>query len=158
MIAHSVIIAPHAVTPPTPPQRETAQPSGNAGYRAGRCRPASKRAERDEIQALDYRRFFDLIYQGTLQASDLVEATDAVACLTATKTKAELLEASFDRSLLIAPVATTADTLAFEQFHARDFWEVGPSAAGGRNPVSGSLGQGDCHTAVSSWSTEADRS
>jgi crotonobetainyl-CoA:carnitine CoA-transferase CaiB-like acyl-CoA transferase len=84
----------------------------------------------DQIQALDYRRFFDLIYQGKLQASDLVEATDAVARLTATKTKAELLQASFDRSLLIAPVATTADTLAFEQFDARDFWEVESSADG----------------------------
>lgn len=47
-------------------------------------------------------------------------------CLTnffATKTKAELLEASIVRRVLITPVCTTADVLASEQLEARQYWE-----------------------------------
>lgn len=47
-------------------------------------------------------------------------------CLTdffATKTKAELFAASFERRVLIAPVTTTTEVLALDHFAARGFWE-----------------------------------
>jgi len=78
----------------------------------------------EEIRDLDYVRFFELIYGGALDPSLLDQAADAIARLTSTKTKAELLQAAMERDLLIAPVATTADTLAFDQLEARGFWEV----------------------------------
>jgi crotonobetainyl-CoA:carnitine CoA-transferase CaiB-like acyl-CoA transferase len=84
---------------------------------------------REEIRDLDYVRFFDLIYRGALDRSLLDEAADGIARLTSTKTKAELLQASMQRSLLIAPVANTADTLAFDQLEVRGFWEM--AAVGG---------------------------
>ena len=76
-----------------------------------------------EIRDLDYVRFFELIYGGELDPSLLDQAADAIARLTSTRTKAELLEAAMERDLLIAPVATTADTLDFDQLEARGFWE-----------------------------------
>lgn len=78
----------------------------------------------DEIRDLDYIRFFELIYGGSLAPSTLQEASDAIARLTSTKTKAELLGAAMERNLLIAPVSTTADALVFDQFQARGFWEA----------------------------------
>jgi len=39
-----------------------------------------------------------------------------------TRSKAELLAATLERSLLMVPVATTLDVLESEQFRARDFW------------------------------------
>jgi crotonobetainyl-CoA:carnitine CoA-transferase CaiB-like acyl-CoA transferase len=81
---------------------------------------------RAEIRDQDYVRFFELIYGGQLDQALLTEASDAIARLTAGRTKAELLEAAMERNLLIAPVATAADTLAFDQFEARDYWERGP--------------------------------
>jgi crotonobetainyl-CoA:carnitine CoA-transferase CaiB-like acyl-CoA transferase len=78
----------------------------------------------EAIRNLDYIRFFELIYGGHLDPSLLDEASDAIARLTATKTKAELLAASMERNLLIAPIASTADTLAFDQLEARGFWEL----------------------------------
>lgn len=78
----------------------------------------------EEIRNLDYVRFFDMIYAGELEVALLTEATDSVARLTATMTKVELLDVALERQLLIAPVATTADTLDFEQFAARGIWDV----------------------------------
>ena len=42
-----------------------------------------------------------------MPASKLDDASAAIARLTATKTKAELLESAMERNVLIAPVATT---------------------------------------------------
>jgi crotonobetainyl-CoA:carnitine CoA-transferase CaiB-like acyl-CoA transferase len=64
----------------------------------------------EELRDLDYVRFFQLIYSGELDPSLLDQAADAIARLTSTKTKAELLQAAMERDVLIAPIATTADT------------------------------------------------
>ncbi|MPY93153.1 MAG: hypothetical protein GEV08_08825 [Acidimicrobiia bacterium] len=85
---------------------------------------------REELRDLDYVRFFELIYGGALDPSLLDQAADAIARLTSTKTKAELLQAAMERDLLIAPIATTADTLAFDQFEARGFWEAAELVGG----------------------------
>lgn len=96
----------------------------------------------DELRDLDYIGFFDLIFSGRLDPGVLTQATDAVASLTATMTKAELLEQAGARRLLIAPVATTADVAASEQLAARGFWEVvdgaphpGPWVRAGGTPL-----------------------
>lgn len=77
----------------------------------------------EALRDLDYIRFFELIYGGQLDPSLLDEAADAIARFTSTRTKAELLEEAMALDLLIAPIATTADTLAFDQLEARGFWE-----------------------------------
>ncbi len=76
-----------------------------------------------EIRDLDYIRFFELIYGGQLPPTALDEAAEAITRLTSSRTKAELLEEAMARNVLIAPIATTADTLAFDQLEARGFWE-----------------------------------
>ncbi len=76
-----------------------------------------------ELRDLDYVAFFEFLYTGKLELSLLTEATDAVARLTATKTKAELFAEAQRRRLLIAPVTTTEELASFEQFHERGFWD-----------------------------------
>ena len=78
----------------------------------------------DAIRDQDYIRFFELIFSDQLDASLLTEASDAVARLTSSYTKVELLEEAMARNLLIAPVSTAADTLAFDQLSARGYWEL----------------------------------
>lgn len=51
-----------------------------------------------------------------------VRLNDAIAAFTARRTKAELLEGSRARRLLLAPALTLADVLAAEQFVERDLW------------------------------------
>jgi len=77
-----------------------------------------------EIRDQDYIRFFEFIFTDQLDASLLVEATDAVARLTSSMSKAELLEEAAARNLLIAPVSTATDTLTFDQFAERGYWEL----------------------------------
>lgn len=48
---------------------------------------------------------------------------DRVAAFTASRTKDELFALAREQRFLIAPVATTADVLASEQFAARGFWQ-----------------------------------
>jgi crotonobetainyl-CoA:carnitine CoA-transferase CaiB-like acyl-CoA transferase len=77
----------------------------------------------EEIRDLDYVSFFELFRTGRLPPSTLTEATDAVAALTATRTKQELFLAARDRRLLISPVATAADLLANEHLAVRGYWD-----------------------------------
>ena len=48
---------------------------------------------------------------------------EVVADFIATKTKAQLLEASLTRRVLIAPVTTVEDVANFDQFDDRDYWQ-----------------------------------
>jgi crotonobetainyl-CoA:carnitine CoA-transferase CaiB-like acyl-CoA transferase len=74
---------------------------------------------------------------------DIVEkAMDLVAEFFATKTKDELLQASLDRQLLIAPISTIGDVLASTQLAARGYWEEvdgirhpGPIIKASRTPL-----------------------
>jgi crotonobetainyl-CoA:carnitine CoA-transferase CaiB-like acyl-CoA transferase len=77
----------------------------------------------EEIRDLDYVSFFELFRTGQLPPSTLTEATDAVASLTATRTKQELFLAARERRLLIAPVATAADLLANDHLAERQYWD-----------------------------------
>ena len=77
----------------------------------------------DELADIDYVPFFELLYTEQLELRLLTEAFDAVARLTATKTKAELLAEAQRRKLLIAPVATTEELASFDQFAERGFWD-----------------------------------
>ncbi len=72
---------------------------------------------------LDWVGFFELLFSGRLEASVLQQATDAVAAMTATMTKAEIMAEATARRLLVAPVATPADVVAEEQFRARGYWD-----------------------------------
>ena len=77
----------------------------------------------DELADIDYVPFFELLYTEQLELRLLTEAFDAVARLTATKTKAELLAEAQRRKLLIAPVTTTEELASFDQFAERGFWD-----------------------------------
>jgi crotonobetainyl-CoA:carnitine CoA-transferase CaiB-like acyl-CoA transferase len=77
----------------------------------------------EEIRDLNYPAFFELIRTGALTAEKLTEATDALAALTVTKTKAELFEVARSKRLLIAPVSTARDLLANPHFDERGTWE-----------------------------------
>ena len=76
-----------------------------------------------ELAGLDYISFFELLFSGQLDAALLDQGAEAIAALTATKTKAELFAAARERRLLIVPVTTTEDVYRFEQFSAREFWD-----------------------------------
>jgi crotonobetainyl-CoA:carnitine CoA-transferase CaiB-like acyl-CoA transferase len=83
-----------------------------------------------ELRDLDYVSFFELLFTGQLDVSLLTQAADAVAALTATKTKAELFAQARRRRLLIAPVETTKELASFEQFASRGFWDEVPVETG----------------------------
>ena len=55
-----------------------------------------------------------------LQAYDQLKLT--IEAFTKTKTKAELLEASLQRRVLIAPIITIEEVVESEQFASRDYW------------------------------------
>ena len=76
-----------------------------------------------DLAGLNYISFFELLFSGQLDAGLLDQGADAIAALTATKTKAELFAAARERRLLIVPVTTTEDVYAFEQFNARQYWD-----------------------------------
>ena len=63
------------------------------------------------------------LYDGTEPLSEYARVKRCVGDLLATRTKAELLEASFARRVLIAPVTTSADVVASPQWEARGFWQ-----------------------------------
>ena len=110
-----------------------------------------------ELRDLDYLSFFELLFTGQLDLSLLTQATDAVAALTATKTKAELFAEARRRRLLIAPVETTKELAGFEQFAGRGFWDEIPVDTGGagsdrpRRPVPRTMGPPHPYPAAPPW-------
>ena len=83
-------------------------------YEEGGCDEAT----RDK----DFVNYGELLMTGKEPISELFRVQDVVGAFAATKTKAELLEAALDRSLLIAPVATIDDVIQSEQLAFRDYW------------------------------------
>jgi crotonobetainyl-CoA:carnitine CoA-transferase CaiB-like acyl-CoA transferase len=71
----------------------------------------------------DWIRFFELMFSGDESFGELTRVQEVVAAFTRTKTKAELLEASLTRDLLIAPVATTREVVENVHLAARDYWQ-----------------------------------
>ncbi len=87
----------------------------------------------ESLATKDWIGFFGRVVDGTEPASELARGTAAISAFVATKTKAELLAAALERSLLIAPITTTSDVLGLDQLASRDYWE---EVAGTRFPGS----------------------
>ena len=70
----------------------------------------------------DWVGFGARLFAGTETVEEYGRIKQIVTDFCATKTKAELFEATFSRRVLIAPVTTTEELLASEQFADRRFW------------------------------------
>jgi crotonobetainyl-CoA:carnitine CoA-transferase CaiB-like acyl-CoA transferase len=70
----------------------------------------------------DWVGYTTLLLTGQEPITELFRGMEVLAAFFKTKTKAELMEQALKRGLLIAPVATTRDTLESEQYQAREFW------------------------------------
>ncbi len=85
----------------------------------------------DATRDKDWINYAVMVADGREPVAEYERVKQVLADFFATKTKAELFEATFARRLLIAPVATIADLDASEHFEARDYWhEVDVPAAG----------------------------
>ena len=71
----------------------------------------------------DWINYAMLLLDGTEPVHEYDRVKQVLTDFFATKTKAELLEASMSRRVLLAPVWTSADVLASDQFASRDYWE-----------------------------------
>ena len=78
----------------------------------------------------DWIAYHALLLRGEEPMEEFERVKQVVAACTASKTKAELLQAALDRSLLIAPIATLRDVVASEQLAARGYFQTHESADG----------------------------
>ena len=78
----------------------------------------------------DWIDYANQLFGGTEPIAEYERVKRCVGDLLATKTKDELLAASFERRVLIAPVTTAADVARSEQWADRDFWDEVDTAAG----------------------------
>ena len=79
----------------------------------------------------DWIEYGTMLFDGREPVAEYERVKQVVHDFFATKTKAELFEATFSRRLLIAPVNTVADLASSEHFAAREFWhDVDVPAAG----------------------------
>jgi len=77
----------------------------------------------------DWIEYGTMLYAGTEPISEYERVKQILTDFFMTKTKQELLDAAFDRRVLIAPVTTSADVVESDQWAARGFWdEVDASA------------------------------
>lgn len=70
----------------------------------------------------DWLNYAVMLSDGSEPIEEYERIKQVVHDFLATKTKAELYAASFERRVLIAPVTTTEDVLHSEHWAARDFW------------------------------------
>jgi crotonobetainyl-CoA:carnitine CoA-transferase CaiB-like acyl-CoA transferase len=70
----------------------------------------------------DWIAYTELLVTGKEPGEELTRVQQVVAGFTKTRTKAELLRAALDRSLLIAPVTTMGEVVESEQLAARNYW------------------------------------
>jgi crotonobetainyl-CoA:carnitine CoA-transferase CaiB-like acyl-CoA transferase len=71
----------------------------------------------------DWVSYVQLLTGGQEPVSEFLRVMQAIEQFTRAHTKDELFQGSFDRHVLIVPVATAADTLASPQLQARDYWQ-----------------------------------
>ncbi len=76
----------------------------------------------DELTALDYGTLGAELLAGERSPDILAKANAAHRAFLASKTKDELWQGAFDRSVLLTPSATVADLVANDHLAARDFW------------------------------------
>ncbi|MEZ5263444.1 MAG: CoA transferase, partial [Acidimicrobiales bacterium] len=77
----------------------------------------------------DWIDYGTMLYDGREPISEYERVKQVLTHFFATKTKAELYAATFERRLLIAPVTTMEELLASEHFRTREFWhdaDAGP--------------------------------
>ncbi len=72
----------------------------------------------------DWIAYHALLLRGEEPIEEFERVKQAVASCTASKTKAELLQAALDRSLLIAPITTLGEVVASEQLAARGYFQA----------------------------------
>ena len=86
----------------------------------------------ESMRDKDWVGYGGLLATGQQSLEDFEEAKAAVAHWTASKTKAQLLDAAMTHGLLIAPCSNPADVLASEQLEARGFFpkQVRPDGRG----------------------------
>ncbi len=77
-----------------------------------------------ELLDKDWIGYTQLLLTGGEPVEEYERLKQVVAEFTATRSKAELLRASLERGLLIAPVTTIEETFASEQLEAREFWRA----------------------------------
>jgi crotonobetainyl-CoA:carnitine CoA-transferase CaiB-like acyl-CoA transferase len=85
-------------------------------YEAGFCD--------ESIRDKDWIAYTELLLTGQEPESEYARVRQALEDFTRSRTKAELLQIAFERSLLIAPVATLDEVAASEQLAARDYWQT----------------------------------
>ncbi len=78
----------------------------------------------------DWIGYTELLRSGAEPIAEFERVKALVEAFTMQRTKAELLAAALERSLLIAPVATIDEVVASPQLAARDFWRTMPAPAG----------------------------
>lgn len=71
----------------------------------------------------DWVEYGNLVATGVEPLEGFEAAKAAIAALTATKTKAELLQAALARKLVVAPVLTVPEVLDLDQLAERGYWE-----------------------------------
>ena len=75
-----------------------------------------------EIAGKDWVNYPVLLESGEESLADFETAKEAVAALTGSKPKAELLAGALERRLLLAPISDAAEVLASEQLAARGYF------------------------------------
>jgi crotonobetainyl-CoA:carnitine CoA-transferase CaiB-like acyl-CoA transferase len=80
----------------------------------------------------DWIAYTELLTSGREPLAEFERVKRAIAACTASKTKAELLQAALDRKLLIAPARTLAEVVESEQLAARGWLETVETPEGGR--------------------------
>ena len=79
----------------------------------------------DEItRDIDWIGYGAELLGGKVSLEDWEALCRLVATFTASKTKAELMEAALERKLLIAPVSTAEDVIESDHFAARGYWDT----------------------------------
>ena len=71
----------------------------------------------------DWLNYAVMLYDGREPISEYERLKGLLNDFFATKTKAELFDATFVRKVLIAPVTTSEELVGSDHFAARDFWE-----------------------------------
>jgi crotonobetainyl-CoA:carnitine CoA-transferase CaiB-like acyl-CoA transferase len=72
----------------------------------------------------DWIAYAQLLASGAEPIEEFERVKQAVACCTATKTKAELLDVALERGLLLAPVTTLSDVVESAQLAARGYLQT----------------------------------
>ncbi|MFV0309432.1 MAG: CoA transferase [Desertimonas sp.] len=89
----------------------------------------------DATRNKDWLDYANQLYDGREPISEYNRLKEIVATFCATKTKAELLDAACERSLLIAPVSTPSDLLDNAQLNHRGYFEMVHDEAVAADPV-----------------------